>query len=136
MKNRIKYLFVLMAMAIILNALNVIIGLITKQYIGAFASFIMCWAIFEVGSALYEWQKDDSQKIRKQNYDLRLDNMKRFAEIVKLKEVLKQICFKFNIVASSAEFNRLLLGADSEFLVTKILERIETHKAVCNEQEG
>lgn len=136
MKNRIKYLFALMAIAIILNALNVIIGLITKQYIGAFVSFIMCWAIFEVGSALFEWQKDDNQKIRKQNYDLRLDNMKRFTEIVKLKEVLKQICFKFNVVASSAEFNRLLFGADSEFFITKILERIETHKAVCNEQEG
>ena len=96
----------------------------------------MCWAIFEVGSALYEWQKDDNQKIRKQNYDLRLDNMKRFTEIAKLKEVLKQICFKFNVVASSAEFNRFLLGADSELIASKILERIENHKAVLNEQEG
>lgn len=136
MKNRIKYLFALMAMAIILNALSVIVGLITKQYIGAFASFIMCWAIFEVGSALYEWQKDDSQKIHKQNFDLRLDNMKRFAEILKLKEILKKICFKFNVTASSAEFNRFLLGADSELIASKILERIENHKAVLNEQEG
>lgn len=136
MKNRIKYLFALMAMAVILNALNVIIGLITKQYIGAFASFVMCWAICEVGSALYVWQQDDSQKIRKQNFELRLDNMKRFAEIIKLKEILKQICFKLNIVSASGEFNRLFLCADSEFITSKILERIETHKAVCNEQKG
>lgn len=136
MNFRIKCLFLLIIISVILNALNVIIGLLTKQYICAFGSFVMCWAIFEVGRTLYEWQSDDSLKIRKQNFDLRLDNMKRFAEIVKLKEVLKKICFKFNVAASPAEFNRFLLGADSELIASKILERIENHKAVLNEQEG
>lgn len=132
---RIKYLFALMATALLLNALNAIIGLITKEYINTFTSSLLCWTIYEVGVIFYVYQKDDSRKIRKQNNDLKYENLKRFLENRKLKEILKQICFRFNIIASSAEFNRLIINTDSEYILLKILERIETSKAVCNEQK-
>lgn len=135
MKMRIKYLFALMATALLLNALNAIIGLITKEYINTFTSSLLCWTIYEVGVIFYVYQKDDSRKIRKQNNDLKYENLKRFLENRKLKEILKQICFRFNIIASSAEFNRLIINTDSEYILLKILERIETSKAVCNEQK-
>ena len=129
MTYKIKFLFLLIGIAILLSAFNVVFLIIAKQYIGAFGSFVMCWAILENARALQYLQKDDVQKEIAKNRELKLENIRRFAEIVKLREILKRICFKLNIVASSAEFNRLLHAADSEFIEAQIFKRIELHSS-------
>ena len=40
-------------------------------------------------------------------------------------DILKDVLFKLNVVSASGEYKRLLQGADKEFVINKVMEKVK-----------